>query len=278
MKNLMKNEKEYTILGRTYRSSSMCAIGYTNTEKIHKQRLEQFKIPYKDKEFGKYISNIYGACNDNQVECILFIGELKPWIINIFNNISHANSKSQQWDKTQKKMVYVDDGRTQKDIYYKSKDDKNIPWNKFLPDAQDTKLDKIKENKQAVQVAVDQYTNEVFGNQKVPEHRKAELLKQIKYYELDIPQTEPEWVRAFHQVAYYIRNGIGLEQPEYTEDEQNLIDNYQMEKELTYGYDTNRYYICKECGELVRRGTEHVCYCELPEKRTKMDILVNGGV
>ena len=254
MNNLMKNEKEYTILGRTYRSSSMCAIGYTNPEKIRKQRLEHFKMPYKDKQFSKYVANIYGACNDNQVECILFIGELKPWIINIFNNISHTNSKAQQWDKTQKKMVYVDDGRTQKDIYYKAKDDKDLKWNKFLPDPELTKLDRMKENKIATQVAINEYTEEVYEGQRIPEERKAKMMKYIKYYDLEMPQSEPEWVNMYHQLAFYIRNKID------------------------YAFDTNLYYICEECGALVRRGSEHICYCEIPEKRTKIDILVNGGV
>lgn len=274
---LMKNEKEYTILGVKYRSSSICAIGYTNPEKIRKQRIEHVKIPHKGETFSKYITNIYGACNDNQVECILYIGELKPWIINIFNNISHMNSKSQQWDRTQRKMVAYDDGRTQKAIYYKAIDDKDIPWNKFIPDAKDSKLDKIKENKNAIQVAVDEYTYAVFGNQRVPEHRKPKLLQQIKQYELDIPQTEAEWLRAFHQISYYIRNGLELEQPEYTKEELALIDSYQMDKDITYGYDTNRYEVCPVCGEMYRKGIEHECCYEEPEKRTKIDILVNGG-
>lgn len=137
-----------------------------------------------------------------------------------------------------------------KNIYYKE----NNTWVKFIADAKDTKLDVIKENKVSAQVAIDRNTEELFKGQRIPEDRKAKMRRYITYYDLEMPRTEPEWVNTYHQLAFYIRNKID------------------------YAFDTNQYEICKECGELVHRGIEHICYCEIPEKRTKIDILVNGGV
>lgn len=90
---------------------------------------------------------------------------------------------------------------------------------------------------------------------RIPEARKDKMKRYIKYYELDYPETEPEWVEIFHQLAYYIKNKID------------------------YAFDSNQYYICEECGELVSRGNEelHCCYCDIPVERTKIDYLVNGG-
>ena len=88
----------------------------------------------------------------------------------------------------------------------------------------------------------------------IPEERKAKMMKYIKYYEMDIPSNEIEWVETFDNLAFYIRNNID------------------------YAYDNNKYYICEECGELVLRGTEdmHLCYCDIAPERTNADRIING--
>ena len=144
--------------------------------------------------------------------------------------------------------VLLSEKLVQEDVYT------SVHINEFEADARDTKLDVIKENKVSAQVAIDRNTEELFKGQRIPEDRKAKMRRFIKYYDLEMPRTEPEWVNTYHQLAFYIRNKID------------------------YAFDTNQYEICEECGELVHRGVEHICYCEIPEKRTKIDILVNGGV
>lgn len=116
------------------------------------------------------------------------------------------------------------------------------------------------------------------NHRRIPEERKAKMLKFIKYYEMDIPTNEIEWVETFDNLAFYIRNKIAYQEPEYTEEELIKIDNYQMNRDYTYGYDINKYYICEECGELVLRGTEdtHLCYCDIAPERTNADRIING--
>lgn len=171
---------------------------------------------------------------------------------------------------------YDDPNKTHKYIYYKIKDN----YYKFIPNEKAdsgyyNKIDKNRRVKEAKNIQIDT----MYNGMRIPEDRKDKMKRYIKYYELDYPETEPEWVEVFHQLAYYIKNNIGYKEPEYTPEEQALIDSYQMDKEVTYGYDNNRYYICEECGELINRGTEelHCCYCDIPVPRTKEDYLVNGG-
>lgn len=235
MKNL--KTKIYKILNKEYESSVIATIGYTDSKMINMQRAQGMNVVAPNEDFSKYIKCIYGACGADYIECILIAQKPNEYLNNILNQIYWSST-----NKNNTKMI--------KDIYYKH----NNEWHKFLPDAQDTKLDRIKEEKISVRTALDQHTEELYKGQRISDDRKAKMRKYIRYYDLEMPRTEPEWVETFHQLAYYIRNNID------------------------YAFDKNLYEICEECGELVRRGTEHVCYCELPEKRTKMDILVNGGV
>lgn len=83
---------------------------------------------------------------------------------------------------------------------------------------------------------------------------KEHLKRYIKYYDITYPETEYDWYLAKEQIDYYLAN------------------------EFDYGFDSNLYYICEQCGDLVRRDTEHVCYCDIPYKRTKLEYLINGEV
>lgn len=235
MKNL--KTKIYKILNKEYDSSTIATVGYTDKEIIRKQRYQGMNVVVPNEDFSKYIKCIYGACGADYIECILIAKKPNEYLTKVLNEIYWSST-----NKNNNKLI--------KDIYYKE----NNTWVKFVADARDTKLDVIKENKVSAQVAIDRNTEELFKGQRIPEDRKAKMRRFIKYYDLEMPRTEPEWVNTYHQLAFYIRNKID------------------------YAFDTNQYEICKECGELVHRGSEHICYCEIPEKRTKMDILVNGGV
>lgn len=235
MKNL--KTKIYKILNKEYDSSSIATVGYTDKEIIRKQRYQGMNVVMPNEDFSKYIKCIYGACGADYIECILIAKKPNEYLTRVLNEIYWSST-----NKNNNKLI--------KDIYYKE----NNTWVKFVADAKDTKLDVIKENKVSAQVAIDRNTEELFKGQRIPEDRKAKMRRFIRYYDLEMPRTEPEWVNTYHQLAFYIRNKID------------------------YAFDTNQYEICKKCGELVHRGVEHICYCEIPEKRTKIDILVNGGV
>lgn len=236
------------ILNYEFDNKAICTINYPE-DKIRKQRQIGITniVPVTKENF---IKRVYGAAGADYIECILVNGKISDRLAEILTNIYYKNAKSEQWDSSLKKMVKIQDNKEFKHIFYKHED----KWHKFIPDAEITTLDKRKEAKISTQVAVDQHTEEVFKGQRIPEDRKAKMRRFIKYYDLEMPRTEPEWVNTYHQLAFYIRNKIN------------------------YAFDTNQYEICKECGELVHRGVEHICYCEIPEKRTRMDVLVNGGI
>ena len=144
---------------------------------------------------------------------------------------------------------YNDPNKTYKYIYYKIDGD----YYKFIPnDKEDNgyykKIDKNRRVKEDKNIQIDT----IYGGMRLSEAKKDKIKRLIKYYELDYPETEPEWVEIFHQLAYYIKNRIH------------------------FAFDKNRYYRCKECRELVLRGSEHCCYCDLPVPMTKMDYIVNG--
>lgn len=140
-----------------------------------------------------------------------------------------------------------------KDVYYRV-DNYNYAYTPTEAEktARDRYLERQEYKRQAQTARITQIEDR-YNGARVPEERKAKMMRYIRYYELEIPQTEPEWVETFHQLAYYIKNNI------------------------EYAFDENQYEICPECGDLIRRGTEHCCYCELPIERTKIDYLVNGG-
>lgn len=229
--------KIYKILDKEYDSSTIATIGYTDKTLLNTQKKQGMNVVMPTEDFNKYIRCVYGACGADYIECILLAKKPNEYLTKVLNQI--------YWSSTNK-----NNNKLLKNIYYKE----NNKWIKFVADAQDTKLDKIKEDKVSARVAIDRHTEEVYKGQRVPDDRKVKMMKYIRYYDLDMPRTEPEWVETYHQLAYYIRNKID------------------------YSFDSNQFTVCEECGELVRRGTEHICYCELTEKRTKIDILVNGGV
>lgn len=229
--------KIYKILDKEFDSSCIATIGYTDKNLIATQKKQGMNVVVPTEDFTRYIKCVYGACGADYIECILVAKKPNEYLTKVLNQI--------YWTSANK-----NNNKVYKNIYYKE----NNQWVKFIADPQDSKLDKIKEDKMSAQVAIDRHTEELYKGQRIPEDRKAKMRKYIRYYDLDMPKTEPEWVEVYHQLAYYIRNKID------------------------YAFDTNQYTVCEECGELVRRGTEHICYCELPEKRTKLDILVNGGV
>ena len=88
----------------------------------------------------------------------------------------------------------------------------------------------------------------------ISDRSKSKIRRFIKYYDITYPVTEYDWFIAYRQILYYHKNKI------------------------PYAYDRNLYYRCRECGDLISRGTEeeHVCYCDIVPKRMHMDYIVNG--
>lgn len=88
----------------------------------------------------------------------------------------------------------------------------------------------------------------------LPEQKKNKLRKYLRYYEIETPQDEIEWVETFEVIRYYIKN------------------------KMPFAFDRNRYRVCPECKELVLRGTEeeHICYCDIVPEKTHMDYILNG--
>lgn len=169
------------------------------------------------------------ATNSDTISCIIFYGNPN----NYFKSI-------------------LDDTREDIQIYIKT----NNNYQRYLQTpktARDRYLDK-KEYRETAHTARLENIEARTNRARIPEERKAKMRKYLRYYELDIPQTEPEWVEAFEQLAFYIKNKI------------------------PYSFDTNLYYICPECGELIRRGTEeeHICYAEIAPKRVHMDYVINN--
>lgn len=139
-------------------------------------------------------------------------------------------------------------------VYYRSRANCNTNLNPVYEEIIKEKLIKTK----------DKTTFSVYTLNPIPqeeditfsEQEKAKLRRYIRYYELELPQnpTTAEWYNIGIQIKYYINNKI------------------------PYAYDRNLYYICEECGELIRRGTEdeHICYCDIAPQKTHLDYLING--
>lgn len=93
----------------------------------------------------------------------------------------------------------------------------------------------------------------ITSDEAITEQDKQALAKYLKYYDIDYPRSEPEWVQVKTIIDYYIEHNV------------------------PYSFDTNQYYICEECKELVHHNVPHECYYDEPIKRTKLDYIVNGG-
>lgn len=81
---------------------------------------------------------------------------------------------------------------------------------------------------------------------------KDQLSFELKYYDLDYPQSEAEWSLMKETIAFYKKNNI------------------------PYAFDTNQFYICPECKGLARLDMTHECFNEIHEYN-KLDYIVNGG-
>ena len=81
---------------------------------------------------------------------------------------------------------------------------------------------------------------------------KDTLSYKLKYYDLDYPHSEAEWMLVKEQVAFYEKNNID------------------------YAFDRNQFYICPECKALARIDLPHECFNETHEYN-KLDYIVNGG-
>lgn len=141
---------------------------------------------------------------------------------------------------------------TSKDIYIKTPTS-YIPYEpKRLK--RDFKDERAKAKEESIENYISKTLDEFFRFQRVPEKQKDKLRKYIKYYELPYPQTEAEWTNTY----FYIK--------------------YLRENDIPYSFDQNLYYICPECDELIRRGTEeeHICYTDIAPKRTHLDYVLNG--
>lgn len=217
MNNLIINNKEYT----------PSEIGTLNTPEAKKQIQRSLGM----KVIANTVKAMRFAALTPTLNCIIFYGLPKSEFIQEILNDAVYNGK---------------------DVYYRV-DNQNMEYIPTAPqkNARDRYLEKLDYKRQAQTARIENIEQRTNGA-RVPEARKAKMMKYIRYYELEIPRTEPEWVETFEQLAFYIRNNI------------------------EYAFDNNQYEICPECGDLIHRGSEHCCYCELPEQRVKMDYLVNG--
>lgn len=85
------------------------------------------------------------------------------------------------------------------------------------------------------------------------EKEQATLIKYLNYYDIELPQSDIEWVMIKQQINYYLDNDID------------------------YAFDKSQRYICPECGALAYYNLEHICYDFTEEEKTKLDYIVNGG-
>lgn len=85
------------------------------------------------------------------------------------------------------------------------------------------------------------------------EETQATLIKYLNYYDIELPQSDIEWVMIKQQIDYY------------------------LEHDIEYSFDKSQRYICPECGALAYYNLEHICYDYTEEERTKLDYIVNGG-
>lgn len=239
----------FKILNKVYNTNNICTINYEG-EKLAQQRKLGMKTVVRTVTVDKFAAQVHGKAGNNNIDCILINGKPSKFLAKLLNEIYWKNASKKAYDDQLRKMV-MNHGfnTTHKHIYYKE----NEQWYQFIPDAKDTAQDKRKDKQQNIRTALNEQTDSLYNGMRISDERKAKMKRYIRYYELEIPQTEPEWVETFHQLAYYIKNNI------------------------EYAFDENQYEICEECGDLVRRGTEHCCYCELPITLTKIDYLVNGG-
>jgi hypothetical protein len=89
----------------------------------------------------------------------------------------------------------------------------------------------------------------------ITEQEKAHYSKYIRLFDLAYPQDNLEWTLIRETINTYL--------------------NYN----LPYQFDTNRYYLCEECDELVSLNQQGYHKCSSPdidEKYSKIDRIVNG--
>ena len=180
------------------------------------------------------IKSLKALVSKSDINCIIYYGiPESDFITDILNEAIFNN-----------KIVYT---KTE-DIY-----NEYIPT---VPISENKKLRNLDKeiNKRKTQEELDLNRDINYQGRRIPEERKIKMRRYLRYYQLETPVTEPEWVEAFEQLAYYIKH------------------------EIPYAFDTNLYTICEECGELVHRGTEeeHICYCDIVPKRLKIDYIING--
>ena len=220
------NNKNLVINNKEYMPSEICTINTPMNKQTNQRKLGMGVI-------ANTVKALKFAVTSNRFTCVIYYGYPRSLFIESILN----------------EAVY-----SGKDVYYRVND---INYDYTPTEAEKTARDKYLERKaykEQAHTARIEHIEDMYNGMRIPEERKAKMRRYIRYYELDLPETEPEWVEVFHQLAYYIKNKID------------------------YAFDSNQYYICEECGELVNRGTEelHCCYCDIPVPMTKMDYIVNG--
>lgn len=234
--------KVFSIDNKEYNSNATCVVNYSkDIQSI--QRKQGFRV----------IANTPAALNSQlgkpEIECIIYNGVPNEYICGILDKVYYEAIKYRKIN-VHGDLVNDDTPNQPKDIYFKVKE----AFIEYVPGPEpDYRADK-KEYKQATHTARLENIEARYQGKRLPDERKAKMRKYLRYYEIDIPQTEPEWIEAFEQLAFYIRNKI------------------------PYSFDENLYYICPECGELIRRGTEeeHICFAEISPAKVHMDYIVNG--
>lgn len=103
-----------------------------------------------------------------------------------------------------------------------------------------------------VQPTIEQEIAQSSALQVLSQAEKDSLSYKLKYYDLDYPHSEAEWMLVKEQVACYEKHNID------------------------YAFDTNQFYICPECKGLARIDEPHECFSEIHEYN-KLDYIVNGG-
>lgn len=103
-----------------------------------------------------------------------------------------------------------------------------------------------------VQPTIEQEIAQSNSLQVLSQAEKDSLSYKLKYYDLDYPHSEAEWMLVKEQVEFYEKNNID------------------------YSFDKNQFYICPECKGLARIDESHECFSEIHEYN-KLDYIVNGG-
>lgn len=216
----MKDNTKFEFLNINNKEYNTINIATFNTPRnlIRKQQLLGVSVIFNTPKAINFM------INSKDLSCIIHYGYPNEYMQDKLNQAFYKN-----------KIVFIRD--VEKNTY-----------TQYKPTKDETHYTKFN-----VKNSIDTYTDERTGRRRLSDKEKSELSNLIKYYELDYPQSDIEWVLVKEQLDFYTKNNID------------------------YAFDKSQKYICPECGELVSYTTEHICYDFTEDEKTKLDYIVNGG-